>query len=128
MNKKIKILNEEYEVKDLTKAEQVVYHDGVAGRCDGFFKTIEMYLDRRQTMLHEMTHAYLFEMGHKMQSEDGGSPHHTEDNVDLIAKIIENMIKDGHLSYSHDKINIKSLGDTLDGNIVYATDSHLREF
>lgn len=97
MTKKIKVLNTEFEVRTIP-SEYVT--SNTLGVCLHNEKIIELYEDKPEHLIHELIHAYLIEMGHFYEKENGI---HSEDNVLIFEKVIMNMIADGHISNYFDE-------------------------
>lgn len=100
MERKLKVLNTEYDMVEIN-AQYIDEHKGMAFLET---KTIEVYNGAdKSTVLHELIHAYLHEMGHFCWVEDHPGVH-TENNVRVFETVLMHMISDGHLSYSHEPV------------------------
>lgn len=88
----LEVMNRTYKVVecDLTESSYI----GLSKTNTGEIK-IERSLDNQEkavTFLHEIIHTILTAMGHR--SGEGGSPLHTEQNVDTISKGLATVMRD----------------------------------
>lgn len=93
--KEIKVLNAVYE---LNNDDNSTMSDEFKGHCSFEKKRIDLYDKSEETLIHELIHAYLWEMGH---FENGGF--HTENNVMIIERVMHNMLLDNNITIIENK-------------------------